>query len=55
MQAMVAMIQVVWEPNRRKRTLPLKIALKLGSYIEENFPDVKVIYTRNKDVFVELA
>ncbi len=38
----------------KEKDIALKIALKLGAYIEENFPDVKVIYTRNKDVFVEL-
>ena len=32
----------------------LSIALKLGESIKKNFPDVKVIYTRDKDVFVEL-
>lgn len=32
----------------------LAIILKLGKYIETNYPDVKVIYTRKTDVFVEL-
>jgi N-acetylmuramoyl-L-alanine amidase len=32
----------------------LSIALKLGELIKNNFPNVKVIYTRDKDVFVEL-
>lgn len=32
----------------------LAVALELGRIINENLPDVKVIYTRNKDVFVEL-
>ena len=32
----------------------LKIALKLGAYIKENFPKTKVIYTRETDVFLEL-
>lgn len=32
----------------------LPIALKVGKYIEENFPDVKVIYTRDKDIFIPL-
>lgn len=32
----------------------LAVALKLGSFIEENLKDVKVIYTRKTDVFVEL-
>lgn len=37
-----------------EKVVALNIALKLGSYIEENFKDVKVIYTRKTDVFVEL-
>ncbi len=32
----------------------LALALKVGSLIEENLPDVKVIYTRKTDTFVEL-
>ena len=38
----------------KEKDIALSIALKVGSYIEENVPDVKVIYTRKKDVFVEL-
>jgi len=38
-----------------EKTLNLAVALKLGAYIEENLPDVKVIYTRKKDKFVELS
>lgn len=30
------------------------IALKLGALIRENHPDVKVVYTRDRDIFVEL-
>jgi N-acetylmuramoyl-L-alanine amidase len=37
-----------------EKVVTLKIALLLGNYIETNFPDVKVIYTRKTDVFVEL-
>jgi len=32
----------------------LGIALKLGRYIHENYPDVEVIYTRKDDTFVPL-
>ena len=37
-----------------EKDIALSIALKLGKYIEENFDDVKVVYTRTTDVFVEL-
>jgi len=38
----------------QEKDLALKIALKVGALIEENIKDVKVIYTRKEDVFVEL-
>ncbi len=38
----------------REKDIVLAIALKLGEYIEKNIPDVKVIYTRKKDEFIEL-
>ena len=38
----------------KEKEVALAVALKLGKYIEENFKDVKVIYTRTTDVFVEL-
>ena len=38
----------------QEKDVVLGIGLKLGKYISENFPDVKVIYTRNTDVFVPL-
>lgn len=37
-----------------EKNVTLSIALKLGNLIKENFPGVKVVYTRDKDVFVEL-
>ncbi|MFI5164770.1 MAG: N-acetylmuramoyl-L-alanine amidase [Bacteroidia bacterium] len=40
--------------NEKEKDVALAIALKLGKYIEEKCSDVKVIYTRNTDVFVEL-
>ncbi|KPL16783.1 MAG: hypothetical protein AMS23_00960 [Bacteroides sp. SM1_62] len=40
--------------NSREKDIVLGIALKVGQYIEENIPDVKVIYTRKKDEFIEL-
>jgi len=38
----------------QEKDLNLAVALKFGNYIKENLPDVKVVYTRDTDVFVEL-
>jgi N-acetylmuramoyl-L-alanine amidase len=38
----------------REKDIVLSITLKVGKYIEENHKDVKVIYTRKKDEFIEL-
>jgi len=38
----------------KEKDVTLSIALKTGKFIEENLPDVEVIYTRKTDVFVEL-
>ena len=38
-----------------EKSINLSVALKFGAYIEENLPDVKVIYTRTTDKFVELS
>ena len=38
-----------------EKDINLSVALKFGAYITENLPDVKVIYTRDKDKFVELS
>ncbi len=40
--------------NGKEKKYALDITLKLGEKIEENFSNVKVIYTRDKDVFVPL-
>ncbi|AMM51487.1 N-acetylmuramoyl-L-alanine amidase [Rufibacter sp. DG15C] len=37
-----------------EKHVALAVALKLGKQIEENNPDVKVVYTRKNDTFVEL-
>jgi N-acetylmuramoyl-L-alanine amidase len=37
-----------------EKTVCLSIALKVGELIKSSFPNVKVVYTRDKDVFVEL-
>lgn len=38
----------------REKDIVLGIGLKLGNYIREHLPDVKIIYTRDRDVFVPL-
>jgi N-acetylmuramoyl-L-alanine amidase len=38
----------------REKDIVLEIALRLGNFIKEKLPDVKVIYTRSTDVFVPL-
>lgn len=38
----------------KEKDIALAIALKTGTYIEKNLPDVEVIYTRKTDVFIEL-
>jgi N-acetylmuramoyl-L-alanine amidase len=40
--------------SNKEKTVALNLALKLGALIEKNYPDVKVVYTRKTDVFVEL-
>lgn len=40
--------------NLKEKNLVLKIALKVGGYIEKNMPEVKVIYTRKNDTFIPL-
>jgi len=37
-----------------EKVINLSVALKLGAYIEKNFPDVEVIYTRKDDTFIGL-
>lgn len=38
----------------KEKDLNLTVALLTGDYIKKNLPDVKVIYTRERDVFVAL-
>lgn len=40
--------------SAREKKITLAIALKVGAYIEQNIPGIKVIYTRKDDTFVEL-
>lgn len=37
-----------------EKHIVLSIALKLGKLIEQTYPDIKIVYIRKKDVFVEL-
>lgn len=40
--------------GKKEKDITLKIALKTGELISRMFPDVKIIYTREKDEFIEL-
>jgi N-acetylmuramoyl-L-alanine amidase len=41
--------------HNNEKEVCLSMALKLGALIKERYPEIKVIYTRTTDVFVELA
>ena len=43
----------VWGKTYEK-DIVLSVGLQLGEMIKKNLPDVKVVYTRDKDVFVDL-
>ncbi len=38
----------------REKDINLSIALKVGELLKKNHPDIKVVYTRSTDVYVEL-
>lgn len=38
----------------KEKTINLNVALAFGRYVEQNCPDVKVIYTRKTDIFIPL-
>lgn len=40
--------------NSKEKNIALSIALKTGEYIEQNLKNVKVLFTRSTDVFMEL-
>ncbi len=40
--------------NSREKDIALSVALKTGEYIKNNYPEVKVVYTRDKDIFIPL-
>jgi N-acetylmuramoyl-L-alanine amidase len=40
--------------SSQEKNIALAVSLKLGALIEKHFPDIRVIYTRETDVFIEL-
>lgn len=38
----------------REKDIALKVALKVGEYIEQHIPDLKVVYTRTDDTYIGL-
>lgn len=40
--------------NSKEKHIALNVALAFGRYVEQNCPDVRVIYTRKNDVFIPL-
>jgi len=50
-----------WEPGAGgvngiyEKDITLAVALKVGEYIKQNIPDLKVVYTRTEDEYVSLA
>lgn len=44
----------IWKNTVKEKDIVLETALMLGSIISERMPEVKVLYTRTTDVFVDL-
>ena len=40
--------------SAQEKNIALAVSLKLGALIEKLFPDIRVVYTRETDVFIEL-
>lgn len=40
--------------NKKEKNIALRIGLKLGKTLESQYPNLNIIYTRNRDVFVPL-
>ncbi len=40
--------------KKSEKDISLDVTLKLGQYIKENYPDIKVLYTRKDDRFIQL-
>lgn len=38
----------------KEKNINLAVALRFGKYVEQNLPDVRVVYTRKTDVFIPL-
>jgi len=38
----------------KEKHITLKLAKKIGNYVQQAFPEIQVVYTRESDVFVEL-
>lgn len=38
----------------KEKDLNLKLALKVGALLKEQYPDIKIVYTRSTDVFIPL-
>ncbi len=38
----------------KEKNINLAVALRFGKYVEQNMPDVRVVYTRKTDVFIPL-
>ena len=41
-------------PISKEKNINLAVALRFGKYVEQNLPEVRVIYTRKTDVFIPL-
>jgi N-acetylmuramoyl-L-alanine amidase len=39
----------------KEKDITLSVALKLGNLIKANYPEIKVVYTRKTDVYVNLS
>ncbi|NQU53698.1 MAG: N-acetylmuramoyl-L-alanine amidase [Bacteroidetes bacterium] len=40
--------------NAKEKDIVLDIALQLGNTIKTNYPEIKIVYTRSKDIFIPL-
>ena len=40
--------------SSQEKNIALAVSLRLGELIKKHFPDIRVIYTRETDVFIEL-